>query len=469
MKTAIWWIRRDLRLADNPALEGALASAENVVPVFVLDPGLLRSRYNGEKRTAFLLGGLKALDRSLRERGSRLVLREGDPERELGRLKEESGAEAIFAEQDVSPYARRRDRRIAARLPLRGVWGVSVLTPRDVLKTDGVPYTTFTPYSRTWARVASTRSAKAREAPARLPTPGKIESLPIPDSPAALLLPGEDEAVARLERFARGPIFEYAEKRNRLDLEGTSGLSPYLRFGMISARRALAAAEEAFDRAPGNEERESAAAFRTELVWREFYLSILYHFPEVRARSFRPETRNVAWRDDEEGFRAWCEGKTGYPVVDAGMRQLSSTGLMHNRARMVTAAFLTKHLLIDWRRGEEWFMRHLLDGDPAANNGGWQWSAGTGTDAAPYFRIFNPMLQGKRFDPEGAYVSRFVAELAGTKPSEIHEPRNPIVSHTRARVRALAAFKAAREPSRKASVNRWGKMESKRKDAKKSI
>jgi deoxyribodipyrimidine photo-lyase len=285
-----------------------------------------------------------------------------------------------------------------------------------------------------------------RKAPVRLQSPGKISGAAIPESPAPLVPPGEDEALARLERFARGPIFEYAEKRNRLDLDGTSGLSPYLRFGMVSAQRALAAADEAFDRAPGKEERESASAFRTELIWREFYLSILYHFPEVRSRSFRPETRDVAWRDDEEGLRAWREGRTGYPVVDAGMRQLASSGLMHNRARMVTAAFLTKHLLIDWRRGEEWFMRHLIDGDPAANNGGWQWSAGTGTDAAPYFRIFNPTLQGKRFDPEGAYVSRFVPDLEGIKPSEIHEPRNPIVSHTRARVRALAAFKTARAP-----------------------
>ena len=445
MKTAIWWIRRDLRLHGNPALEAALAAAESVVPVFVLDPRLMGSRYNGGKRTAFLLGGLRALDRSLRERGSRLILREGNPERELGKLKEEAGAEAIFVEQDVSPYARRRDRRIATALPLRGVWGVSVLTPRDVLKADGDPYTTFTPYSRAWLRVAETRSTKVSKAPDRVSTPEKIPSLVIPTCDESLaFVPGEGEGLARLERFARGPIFEYAGARNRLDLDGTSGLSPYLRFGMVSARRALAAAVDAIDRAPGKEARESASTFETELIWREFYLSILYHFPEVRSRSFRPETRNVAWRDDEEGFRAWCEGRTGYPVVDAGMRQLASTGFMHNRARMVTAAFLTKHLLIDWRRGEEWFMKHLVDGDPAANNGGWQWSAGTGTDAAPYFRIFNPTLQGKRFDPHGAYVSRFVPELGALKPSEIHEPRNPIVSHIEARIRALSAFRASR-------------------------
>jgi deoxyribodipyrimidine photo-lyase len=445
MKTAIWWIRRDLRLKDNPAAEAALKAAENVVPLFILDPGLLGSRYNGERRTAFLLGGLRALDRSLRERGSRLVLREGDPERELGRLKDEVGAEAIFVEQDVSPYARRRDRRIAAALPLRGVWGVSVLSPRDVLKADGDPYTTFTPYRRAWRRVAATRSTTARKPPARLSTPENIPGLAIPEAASALTFrPGEEEALARLERFAAGPIFEYKTARNRLDHDGTSGLSPYLRFGMVSARSAVAAALEAFYRAPGKEERESAEAFQTELIWREFYLSILYHFPEVRSESFRPETRDVAWREDEEGFLMWCEGRTGYPLVDAGMRQLSSTGFMHNRARMVTAAFLTKHLLIDWRRGEEWFMKHLVDGDPAANNGGWQWSAGTGTDAAPYFRIFNPTLQGKRFDPAGEYVRRFLPEIAEIETSSIHEPRNPIISHTKARIRALAAFQGSR-------------------------
>jgi deoxyribodipyrimidine photo-lyase len=449
MKTAIWWIRRDLRLSDNPALGRALDSAENVVPVFILDPSLLRSRYNGETRTAFLFGGLRELDRSLRERGSRLVVREGDPGRELGRLKEESEAGTIVAEEDVSPYARRRDRAVASRLPLELVWGVSVLTPRDVLKGDGNPYTTFTPYSRSWRRVLATRSLKTKSAPARVSTPKTIASLPIPPSEASLAFaPGESRARGRLQRFVRGPIYAYADRRNRLDLDATSGLSPYLRFGMVSARSAVAAALEAIDRAPGKQERESASQFLTELVWREFYLAILYHFPQVRSGSFRKEMGSVAWRNDENGYRAWCEGRTGYPVVDAGMRQLLSTGFMHNRARMLTAAFLAKHLLIDWRRGEEWFMKRLVDGDPAANNGGWQWSAGTGTDAAPYFRIFNPTLQGKRFDPEGAYVRRHLPELDGVESSTIHEPRDPIVSHTGARIRALAAFRRARTGGR---------------------
>ncbi len=455
MKTAIWWIRRDLRLADNAALNAARNAHERVIPLFVLDPLLLSSRYVGAKRKEFLFGGLRELDRSLRGRGSRLVIRDGNPERALGRLLEETGAEAIYVEKDVSPYARRRDQRIARRLPLRGVWGLSLLTPRDVLKSDGTPYTTFTPYRRAWKRAAETLATGPRrlsEAPARMTALPSIDSVALPEpGPFAadvVFAAGESAAEGMLRRFLRGAVYSYLETRNRLDIDGTSRMSPYLRFGMISARRVVDAARRAIDEAPGKKEAESAESFLNELIWREFYISILYNFPIVRSESFRPETRAVAWRDDEEGFQAWCEGQTGYPVVDAAMRELRATGFMHNRTRMVTGSFLTKHLLIDWRRGEEWFMKHLVDGDPAANNGGWQWVAGTGTDAAPYFRIFNPTLQGMRFDPEGRYVRRFVPELEGVGSREIHEPREPIVSHTAARIRALGAFERARRTSR---------------------
>jgi deoxyribodipyrimidine photo-lyase len=458
VRTGIWWIRRDLRLRDNGALRALLETHDRAIPSFILDPRLLSSRYVGAKRKEFLFGGLRALDRSLRERGSRLIVREGEPERVLGRLLRETGADSIVVEKDVSPYARRRDQRIASRLPLRGIWGSSLLTPRDVLKSDGSPYTTFTPYLRAWKRVADARSNGSMPAAfpiPRMPAVPALESLPIPacDPSAAVLsfAPGEAAAEASLLRFLREGLYSYEETRNRLDLEGTSRLSPYLRFGMISARRVLAAVRRGIDEAPGKRERASAESFLSELVWREFYISILFHFPRVRVESFRRETRDLAWRDDEEGFQAWCEGRTGYPIVDAAMRELRATGFMHNRTRMVTAAFLTKHLLIDWRRGEEWFMKHLVDGDPAANNGGWQWAAGTGTDAAPYFRVFNPTLQGRRFDPEGVYVRRYLPELEGVGPREIHEPRRPIVSHTAARVRALQAFERARRTARSSS------------------
>jgi deoxyribodipyrimidine photo-lyase len=438
VKTAIWWIRRDLRLDDNVALRAALGDAERVVPLFILDPSLIGSRYVGEKRLSFLYGGLRALEESLIARGSRLIVREGEPERVLGRVLEETGAESIFVEEDVSPYARRRDRRIASRLPLRGRFGVSFLSPLEVLKSDGEPYTVFTPYARAWKRVAEGRPDALWRAPARIATP-RIESVPLPvPATTTSQVPGEEAAEKSLRRFIRLALDGYGEARNRLDLDGTSRLSPYLRFGMISSRRVVAAARRGIE-----EGRRGASAWLTELIWREFYLAILYHFPRVRAESFREEGRFVTWRDDEEDFGSWCAGCTGYPVVDAAMRQLIATGFMPNRARMVTAAFLTKHLLIDWRRGEEFFMKHLVDGDPSANNGGWQWSAGTGTDRAPYFRIFNPVLQGRRFDPEGRYVREWLPDLEGVERKLVHEPRRAIVSHLHARARALAAFSAS--------------------------
>jgi deoxyribodipyrimidine photo-lyase len=248
-----------------------------------------------------------------------------------------------------------------------------------------------------------------------------------------------------------------------MDLDGTARLSPYLRFGMISARECVSAAYQALRDAPDDSARKSAETWLNELIWREFYITILYHYPEVLKQSFREDLRDISWRNDEQEFDAWCEGQTGYPVVDAAMRQLKYLGWMHNRARMIVASFLVKDLLVDWRWGERWFMQHLVDGDPADNNGGWQWTAGTGMDAAPYFRIFNPILQGKKYDPNGDYVRRWVPELAGVPTKYAHTPwmmppelqgqinciigRDyplPIVYHGFARERALAAYKQTR-------------------------
>jgi len=302
-------------------------------------------------------------------------------------------------------------------------------------------------------------------APGRIPMMACVEGEALPDVPARLpadrFPAGEMEARRRLEFFIENGIGGYDESRNRMDLEGTSALSPYLRFGMISARQAVWAARQAELAAGSAEARHGAEAWLTELIWREFYITILYHFPEVQRRAFRSKMRNISWRNDTQEFRAWAEGRTGYPVVDAAMRQLRQTGWMHNRARMISASFLTKDLLIDWRRGEKHFMRHLIDGDPAANNGGWQWTAGTGTDAAPYFRIFNPALQSLKFDPQGAYIRRFVPELRRVPDSFIHSPWEmsldlqhqtgcligkdypvPIVDHSMARERALLAYRA---------------------------
>ena len=463
MKTAIWWIRRDLRLSDNQALTEALRQADVVVPVFILDPKLLASEYAGQARLAFLLDGLRELDRSLKQRGSQLILRRGDPLEVLTILLKETEAEGIFAEEDFSPYSRQRDGRVALSLPLKLVPGVTVFHPELLLKADGTPYTVFTPFSRKW------RSLPASGSP--LPAPDHFSALPPPESMVIPQKPdhpaessfkaGEQEAERRLSAFADSAIFDYSDMRNRMDLDGTSQLSPYLRLGMLSARQAVWAAQESSQSARTTDAQKDAETWLNELIWREFYAAILYHFPYVRQQAFRSELRDIPWRNDPAGLAAWKAGLTGYPVVDAAMRQLNATGWMHNRARMITASFLTKDLLINWQEGERYFMQQLLDGDPASNNGGWQWTAGTGTDAAPYFRVFNPILQGLKFDPQGDYVRRWVPELSLVPNKYIHTPwempedlqkqahcridsdyPSPIVDHSLARERVLIAYRS---------------------------
>ncbi len=463
MSTAIWWIRRDLRVSDNQALAAALSQAEQVLPVFVLDPKLLNSSYVGEKRLAFLYAGLRALDNDLRQRGSGLVVRSGDPVHVLTDLQREVGAGAILAEADHSPFARRRDQRAARLLPLHLVPGLTVHSPHEVVKADGTPYTVFTPFSKAW--LGHPWPGDALPAPDWIPTLAGVMSEDIPASPPlSTQIPfqaGETEAQRRLDAFIENAVYSYGDERNRMDLAGTSGLSPYLRFGMLSARQVVAAARQTEAQATDAQSRRSAETWLNELIWREFYIAILYHFPSVRQTAFRPALRNLAWVNDLDDFDAWAQGRTGYPVVDAAMRQLLQTGWMHNRARMIAASFLTKDLLVDWRWGERHFMQHLIDGDPAANNGGWQWTAGTGTDAAPYFRIFNPVTQSQKFDPDGAFIRRFVPELVNVPNEFIHTPwmmtsdlqtrigcligkdyPAPIVDHKLARERVLSVYKA---------------------------
>lgn len=453
----IWWIRRDLRINDNQALISALNHGTGVLPVFILDEHLLKAS-NG-KRGMFLISGLQKLDEDLRRLGSRLIVRSGDPVDEIPRLVAESGSECVFAEEDVTPYARRRDASVAKQVKMRLNGGLTIHPPTAVVKSDCQPYTVFTPYSHFWKSLPL--SEKALSAPRKLPPVPNIPSILLPDPIVPVFFAaGEFEAQRRLDEFLRGPIFEYANGHNRLDQEGTSTLSPYLHFGMLSARQAFAASRQAEEAASDARSRSGCETWRNELIWREFYQSILLHFPFVLKTAFRPSMRNITWRNSSSDLEAWQNGRTGYPVVDAGMRQLASIGWMHNRARMITASFLVKHLLINWQEGERWFMQTLVDGDLASNNGGWQWVAGTGTDAAPYFRIFNPILQGKRFDPEGHYVRKWVPELANVPTRLIHTPwqmtleeqrrfgvfigRNyptPIIEHNFARQRALLAFR----------------------------
>ncbi len=465
MPAAIWWIRRDLRLHDNPALSAAQRAGDPLIPLFVLDEGLLEKYQKAGRRLDFLYAGLRALDADLRALGSHLVVRRGDPVEIVPRIAAESGAAGVFAQEDTHPDAWARDRQVAQSAALTLTEGTLIRPAGSIVKGDGDPYTVFTPFKRTWLDRPTPRRSDLLPAPDRLTPagldPGKLPGeagREAPDFPA-----GAAEARRRLDRFAGEALAAYDQKRDFPGEPGTSQLSPYLRFGMISPREAAVLALEAMARGPESG-RKGAETWLSELIWRDFYSHIEYHFPHVHSGNFNPAYDAIAWRNDPDEFRAWCDGRTGYPIVDAAMRQLNETGWMHNRCRMLVASFLVKDLLIDWRWGEAYFMERLVDGDPAANNGGWQWTAGTGTDAAPYFRIFNPVTQGKKFDPEGVYVTRWLPELepvpvdyrqapwemsaADQERSGVHIGTHypaPIVDHRSARQRTLDAYKQARD------------------------
>jgi len=448
--TNIWWIRRDLRLTDNAALHSAL-EAGATLPVFILDPAFDNL---SPRRTNFLYEGLSALNKELKKRNSYLVIRKGKPVDALWQLFDEVKAETIYAEEDYTPYARKRDSMIQKVLPLQLIQGQTVHHPKSVLKKDGRPYTVYTPYSKVWK--AQLPNLKIYPAPEKINTPKGIRSEPLPEFTSNPLFPaGEAEALRRLDQFTNLRITNYADDRNRMDLDGTSSLSPYIRFGMIGLRQAVHAAQTSLFISRNS---KGAETWLNELIWREFYIQILYHFPYVAKTAFNRSLANIPWRNKSSEFEVWKRGETGVPVVDAAMRQLKETGWMHNRARMIVASFLVKDLLIDWRWGEAWFMENLLDGDIAPNNGGWQWTAGTGTDAAPYFRIFNPVLQSAKFDPNGDYIRKWVLELRGLNAKQIHAPwehemqiagypSEPIVNREIVKERTLNAYKKSKSDS----------------------
>ena len=457
--TAIAWFRRDLRVHDHPALAYALERFERVLPVFVVDPGILDGRWPSANRRWFLDGALTSLRSELTARGAPLVIVRGDPAETVTRLARDVGAQAVVVSRDRTPFGRARDQRAAGELNGAGIdWvagsGLYVHEPEAIGRDGGGAFRVFSPFHRRWRErpVRDVLRAPDRiEAPA-LPShladaatvdPGRLIGDTAPTAALPLLLePTERAARGRLDRWTgSGALAGYAAGRDRLDLDGTSRLSQDLRWGLLSAVEVLQRT-----RGPG----DGPERFAGELAWRDFYAHLLWHEPRVARRAFREDLEDVAWSIDEAAIEAWTAGRTGYPIVDAAMRQLLATGWMHNRARMIVASFLTKHLGVDWRVGEAHFMTHLVDGDPASNNGGWQWAASTGTDSQPWFRIFNPTLQGRRHDPDGAYVRRWVPELAalaGLEGAAVHEPPAgtylpPIVSHAEARARALDAYGA---------------------------
>jgi deoxyribodipyrimidine photo-lyase len=463
------WFRDDLRLADNRTVDAAARSGTPVVPVFVLDEesGL---RPRGGASRWWLHGSLDALGQSLRARGSRLTLRRGAAETVLPALAGESGAAAVLWARSWEPETQAQDRRIEAALRERGIEaktfpGNLLIDPQEMATKGGGAFKVFTPF---WnALRARYRPAPPEPAPGRLTEPERwpaseaLESWRLrprePDWAGGFRIwtPGEAGAVAQLARFLEHRLTGYAGDRNRPDLPGTARLSPHLAFGEISAAQVWRTIEDAVAR--GAAPARDGEAILRELGWREFCRHLLSHYPELPSRSWRDEFERFPWRSDAAALRAWQRGQTGYPIVDAGMRELWATGWMHNRVRMIVASFLTKHLLIDWRAGEAWFWDTLVDADLANNAANWQWVAGSGADAAPYFRIFNPVLQGARFDPDGEYVKRWIPELARLPAPDIHRPwsydrlgpagvvlgktyPHPIVDHAAARRRALEAY-----------------------------
>jgi len=435
--STVIWFRRDLRTADHPALLAAVDEARSsggrVAPLFVVDDTLLAS--GGANRRAFLAGTLAALDESL---DGSLALRRGRPGDVVPRFAAEVGARTVFVTGDCAPYGRRRDGAVAASLAEAGrtlarVGSPYAVSPGRVVSGSGSPYRVFTPFRRAWTEhdLPTPAGAPRGMSWSAADSDVTVDEVGSGEGTAQLPAPGEGAALRALDEFLAGPVLHYGDERDRPDLPGTSRLSPHLRFGSVHPRQVLARVGSA----------ASSEAFRSELAWREFYADVLWHHPDSAWQSLAPTGRHLHWDTGEAAdrrFTAWSSGQTGYPLVDAGMRQLRSEGWMHNRVRMLTASFLVKDLHIDWRRGARLFLDHLVDGDVASNNHGWQWVAGTGTDAAPFHRVFNPALQAERFDPEGAYVARYVPEAGGPD----YPP--PIVDHVEERAEALRRWADAK-------------------------
>ncbi len=426
------WFRRDLRLSDNPALLEAAARDGEVLPLFVVDPALWGP--SGPSRRHYLGESLKDLDRRIG-----LVVRTGDPVTEVVRAAREAGADQVHVAADYGPYGSARDEKVDAALADHDVELVRTgspyaVAPGRVTKGDGTPYQVYTPFFRAWQEHGWRDPAGDHGEVGWLTADS--DGVPAEDLPDGLDLPdaGEEAAQRRWRDYRRDKLEAYDRERDRPDLDATSHMSVHLKWGEIHPRTLLKDLE--------GMRGKGAQTYRQELAWREFYADVLFHRPDSARDYLKPEFARMDYDVPGDQLAAWREGRTGFPIVDAGMRQLRATGWMHNRVRMIVASFLVKDLHVEWQHGARHFLRWLVDGDLASNNHGWQWVAGSGTDAAPYFRVFNPVPQGKKFDPDGAYIRRWVPELRDA--ADPHEPVDPIVDHAEERVEALARYERIR-------------------------
>jgi len=420
MKISIFWFRRDLRLEDNIALYESISLKKNVLPIFIFDDNILNELPNDDPRVNFIYQTLFDINLVLQKHDTSLLILKGKLEDVWSKLIQKYTIESVFINKDYEPYAIKRDQKLGEVLKSNGIELHSfkdqvVFEESEVVKANGEPYTVFTPFKRKWLALYNPLTLKPKITfenfhQVNYPFPKKEEL-------------GFKSSSIYVKDFELSGVNTYAETRNFPILDSTSYLGPHLRFGTIGVRQIIAELN------PSNE------VFLSELIWREFFMQILFHFPKVVTGNFRPKYDGIKWRNKEEDFDKWCRGETGYPMVDAGMRQLNETGYMHNRVRMVTAGFLCKHLLIDWRLGEAYFAKKLLDFELSSNNGNWQWAAGTGCDAAPYFRIFNPIEQLKKFDKTQGYIKKWISELGTADYPE------PMVEHKFARTRALEQYK----------------------------
>lgn len=427
-KISLFWYRRDLRLQDNAGLHAALSGDHPVQPIFIFDENILNDLEDKtDARVSFIHQELENIHHSLRDKGASLDVRHGDPMAIWKELTEEYVISAVYTNRDYEPYATKRDQDVKTFLESKNIAFNTfkdqvILEPGEVLKKDDTPYLVYTPFSKMWKKVVEDKDFEQFSSALNFdnwhPSSYDLPSLKfIGFEPTTIAIPAN--------RLTDRTMEIYEAERNFPAKDSTSKLGIHLRFGTVSVREIAARA------------RQKSEVFYSELIWREFFMMILFYYPHAVTNNFNRKYDAVPWRNNEEEFKKWCEGKTGYPMVDAGMRELNETGYMHNRVRMITAGFLTKHLLIDWRWGEAYFASKLLDYELSANNGNWQWAAGTGVDAAPYFRVFNPTEQIKKFDKDQIYLRRWVKELNTERYPE------PIVEHKMARERAINTYKKA--------------------------